>query len=342
MKTLLASNDRHFSGFIERLEGRCCPSCTIIASGGTLLILGDDAPDTVEITDDGAGGVSVECDGVVSPFEGIQRLVVKTRGGDDSVTYQLTNDLTTPRRIQMELGDGEDFADINFNASFQRPAPTVTLTKPLLVTLLGGADDDAVVARFGNVDIFSLPSNLKAVFNAHLGDGDDSFDAFLEGDITGGPMKLNIQGGEADDSLNIYARTDVENGPGSGGQAKLALNLRGQSGNDFIGVDYEGKLRRLEGGFKIYFQIQAEGGAGDDTIAVDYVADTFFNQYLPVYLFGNEGDDNITLNFEVTGGTFEGANFQRIDGGTGFDFFDTNNPDLVLVMKCEGSIQGGF
>src|SRR5262245_16474973 len=73
---------------LEELENRWCPSCTVTVTGNTLRITGDAGNNTVAIVDNGAAGMVVTCDGDAHPAAtGIQRVLVDTKEGDDTVSY---------------------------------------------------------------------------------------------------------------------------------------------------------------------------------------------------------------------------------------------------------------
>jgi hypothetical protein len=117
---------------VEQLEDRCVPACTItqtgVAPNVVLTITGDDAANNVQISDDGAGNITLACDGVISPVvPGVKDIVVTTKKGNDVVFYNLAGDLQAAqtRSVVVDLGDGNDFflaqatnnADINGTAS---------------------------------------------------------------------------------------------------------------------------------------------------------------------------------------------------------------------------------
>src|SRR5262245_19808275 len=101
---------------VEQLEDRCVPACTITQTGAApnvvLTITGDDAANNVQISDDGAGNITLACDGVISPpITGVKDIVVTTKKGADVVFYTLAGDMTLnqTRNVAVDLGDGNDF-----------------------------------------------------------------------------------------------------------------------------------------------------------------------------------------------------------------------------------------
>src|SRR5262249_9395724 len=83
---------------LEGLEDRNCPSF-IAVHGHTLLIFGDNSADTISIMDSGNGMVTGMINGQSATGTAIHNVVVHSRGGDDTLTYTLTNPLTTSEHL---------------------------------------------------------------------------------------------------------------------------------------------------------------------------------------------------------------------------------------------------
>jgi hypothetical protein len=104
---------RRFVPRLEPFDERALPSVTIdLFPDGTLQIVGDDANNVISISDSGkpdAGSVIVQADGGFYVADGpVTRIRVVTLGGDDTVDYQLSSDVTSNRTVQVELGLGND------------------------------------------------------------------------------------------------------------------------------------------------------------------------------------------------------------------------------------------
>src|SRR5215470_4151014 len=97
---------------LEALESRDCPSAAVVTYiPHTLLILGDSGDNTVKISDNGAGTVTASVDlGTAVTKSGINYILVFTKGGNDTVNYNLTGTLTTPRLLSVDLGSLADTA----------------------------------------------------------------------------------------------------------------------------------------------------------------------------------------------------------------------------------------
>src|SRR5688572_3006554 len=151
----------HHDALIENLEGRQLFAVAVaLAAPDTLTFVGNNAADTVNIQDDGAGtiqGSATNGAGVVTPFGpffGIRRVVVIGNGGDDHVLYQFTGDLLggpfAKRQITVDLGQGEDVFRLDATAD-------IDLGKQarLNVKVHGGVDDgrdDLAVNYRGEMD----------------------------------------------------------------------------------------------------------------------------------------------------------------------------------------------
>src|SRR5262245_38620262 len=83
---------------LERLERRDCLSCTGFERAETLVILGDDEANQIEIaatrdegpeeSDEGPEArIVISCDGgEPERFTGVSQIALETRGGDDEIT----------------------------------------------------------------------------------------------------------------------------------------------------------------------------------------------------------------------------------------------------------------
>src|SRR5437660_9080032 len=97
---------------LERLDDRAMPSVTFVETNGTLVIRGDQQANSIIISDDGstnAGNIVVQADGQsYTATTAITKIRVNSRGGNDSVEYDLNFDLMGARTVQAYLGNGDD------------------------------------------------------------------------------------------------------------------------------------------------------------------------------------------------------------------------------------------
>src|SRR5262245_62163810 len=110
------SKHRRFAPRVELLEHRWCPSCTVTVHGDVMRIVGDGGVNAVTVTDDGAGNVTAACDTASATGSGIRKIIIDTKGGADTVTVDVTGELTTRLDLRLELGSGNDTADLAFAA----------------------------------------------------------------------------------------------------------------------------------------------------------------------------------------------------------------------------------
>src|SRR5260370_3087351 len=176
---------------LEALEDRNCPSF-IGVRGNTLLIIGDPTADTVSITDSGNGTITGTIDGQSATGTTINHVVVHTRGGDDTLTYTLTNPLTSPLHLQIDMGAGNDTATLDFS-------PGITDTR-LKVDFTGGKGDDTLTSKFGTITASTVN------FRSDLGEGDVTVDNTLLGHIVGdSAVRFLVVGGPGADTLGFHA-----------------------------------------------------------------------------------------------------------------------------------------
>ncbi len=106
---------RQVAPSFETLETRFCPTVSVVASGHTLLIQGDDSANRVSITDNGSGQVTAEIssptDQTSLTADGIDTIQVNAGNGDDTVDYSLRGNLVQNLNLVVRLGAGNDRVD---------------------------------------------------------------------------------------------------------------------------------------------------------------------------------------------------------------------------------------
>jgi hypothetical protein len=104
---------------LEVLETRCAPACHLSEKLGVLSVVGDNARNVIQITDNGgtaAGSVTVTCGNTtLVSTNTIHDIRVQGGGGNDRVTYNLTGDLAPRlyRGLHIDLGMGNDTFQAN-------------------------------------------------------------------------------------------------------------------------------------------------------------------------------------------------------------------------------------
>jgi len=172
---------------LETLEGRDCPSVDAFVVGHTLVVRGDDADNTVTITDDGLGAVSADIDGTTVDGTDIRRINVQTRDGNDTVTYTASASLSASRNLGIDLGKGDD--------TFTMDAASGITSGSLNVSLHGHQGDNTATITLGTID-----EGARALLQLHGGNGDDDFSATFDGELNG-KLALDMHGGSGSDTL---------------------------------------------------------------------------------------------------------------------------------------------
>jgi hypothetical protein len=303
----LRSYGRRATSFVpqlEALEARNCPTF-IAVEGHTLLIFGSSAADTISIMDSGNGTVSGTIDGQSAMGTAINHIVVHSGSGDDTLTYTLTNPLTTSENIQINMGSGTDTAKLDFS-------PGVMNTH-LKVDFTGGKGADTLTTMFGPI------MNSKVNFRSNLGKGADTFDGTLMGNIIGdSAVKFLVEGGKGDDTLGFHAdTTNID--PGS----TLGVNLRGGKGDDTINVDYAGQVNGR-------FNLDARGGQGNDTVTANVTLNAGSAGEFRGDVRGGPGTDTLTFNVIDNSGGMADVD-ARLFGHAGDTITNTSN--VMVIME---------
>jgi hypothetical protein len=232
---------------MESLSDRTVPSASVVQTGETLTITGDQHANTVEIKDDGTpSGLTVTMDGVNYPVSGaVTMVVVNTKGGADTVSYDLTGDYVgTTRTVEVLLGNGNDTFTADLGHGIDA-ASTLALQvnggngkDNLSVTGTGGgpvAGTLSVQLNGGNgMDAISFDYSAEVdgslMFTADGGNGKDT----ISGDVTvaansTGTVLAHVQGGNGKDDLGLSVTGD-----GLSGLSKLDASVDGGHGKDTI------------------------------------------------------------------------------------------------------------
>ncbi|HKB03655.1 MAG TPA: hypothetical protein VKD90_15635 [Gemmataceae bacterium] len=336
---------RTFVPRLEALDDRLCPAATATQIGHTLVVLGDAAAAddvAVQFTGDGTADVFGITPPQDRPFSGVTHLVVKGRGGDDRVRVFMTgNTVSQPLTIQLDLGSGDDSADVNL-ANFQAPTGQlvpVTIRANLRLFVQGGAGADGAAVRLGAV------AGVRADVRARLGAGDDALDGFLMGGVgpdatgqTGGLEAWDVRGGAEDDSLNLYtAAIDL------GAKSRLVATLRGEAGDDTVAADMNvavAPINPLPARLvPAPVQLTLDGGDGADSVLADLVlrtpqanpTGTYYQ--LAAALRGGAGDDDLWLTLD--GGQDQKSSKATVDGGLGTDLYVGPTGPGIRVLGVE-------
>jgi hypothetical protein len=340
---------------LERLERRDCPSCTVFQKEETLVILGDEGANQIAIADTREGDIVVTCDvGDPHRFTGVNRIDLRTLGGDDEINATFSNPPDPVFEFRAELGTGNDRLTIS---GFD-PQPDPPLRRSSSFDIQTGAGDDEILATF------ACPADPNFHFRANLGAGDDRLNINWQNPPD--PVRLgesnppepvrtvdfDIHAGAGDDAIaarfacpsdHYHFRADLGAGDdrlsisGFDPQpdpplASAEFDIRAGAGDDEIVFDLGGA--EING----RFLVSAHGGAGNDRLAFGAIEPC----YLPgsetqFALLGGAGDDLIEMS--LTGLENEGGRFVlEAAGGIGNDHLVLGAIDPCYLPESETRI----
>ena len=310
-----------FAPRLEALEGRCLPAATVTQVGTLLTITGTSGPDDIRIGDAGTGQISVLSGPQTFPqiFNNVSRIRVRTLGGNDSVHYDLLGNANTALALDVKFGAGNDrfVAFMNGNA--------LTAGADYRLTVNGGAGNDRLRFTSGND-----PDRATV---ARLSEG------------------LALPFAQSTPSVGGTPRVDIALG------AALRLTLNGGSGNDTIGVNYEGTIAGSSSTTGTTFptgpagnpgilSVVANGGSGNDVITTRLIADANSGGRIAARDLGGPGNDDLTLTVQqrlVAAGQVPTFPFvdALIDGGPGFN--RCRRTPNVTAVRCQSDVlEPGF
>jgi hypothetical protein len=199
--------------------------CVASTRFGMLLIDGDRNANSIVIVDDGAGNLTVTSDcGIDHVFTGITQLRVRTRNGADDVRYQLMDNLSGVRNVVIDLGSGNDRAQID---------AVTQVSAGLSIQVFGRSGSDRLVAA---VDAVLADTDLSLLLDG--GGGADQIDATVVRRGAGRRVSALVLGSGGNDSLNLNL-----NDLSSGGATGIA-RIDGSGGVDTCTSSGAVELRR--------------------------------------------------------------------------------------------------
>jgi hypothetical protein len=169
----MAKSSRRFIPRLEAFDDRCLPSVTCVQSGDTLQVLGDDSANVVTISDNvvidpvtGERGVVVTGDGQTWTFgSSVARIQVYTYGGNDTVSYSATGDLSASRTLSVDLGTKNDAFNCNMDGL------SVGSHVDMVVQVFGQGGGDTVNLSAQNSSVGASGSMVIDLEGGHGKDG---------------------------------------------------------------------------------------------------------------------------------------------------------------------------
>jgi hypothetical protein len=227
------------------LEDRTLLSVTASISAGTLTLKGTGKAETVTLNDDGAGNVSVKGTGLgTQNFSRVDTIVIKMKGGNDKVTYNLNGALSTARTITPDLGSDDDTFTADINGD---------LNAKLTIDATGGGGDDVMTINSDNVNV------AKGVtFQADMdgNGGKDTITTNYSG-VLDGTLDLLNKGGDDKDKLKMFI-TALDGSTGKVGKNGDATAVEGNGNDDNLRLEV-----RVPAGVDVF--AEARGNGGQDT-----------------------------------------------------------------------------
>lgn len=221
----------------EPLERRDCPA--ILSLGGLVIVLGTSGADTVDITDDGAGNLSVTLNGTTRTIDDAAAVTVLTLGGNDTINYTLSGDQTGLSAVVVDAGAGDDAVTLtagNIGGQFGFAAG-------------GGAGADTLTATIGGVTV-----DATAIIALDGGGGIDTINADAVGEYDG-EFALALSGGSGNDAVS--GTIDVA----AGSTGEVVAVVSGGIGDDDLTLNVTGDgLPELGNLIAVL-----DGGPGTDT-----------------------------------------------------------------------------
>ena len=204
---------------LESLTDRITPAVTVTTGDdGVVTVRCDQRANDVEITDNGAAGVTVTVDGVEQEIPtDVTTLKVYTRAGHDTVDFTLGEGVTgTTRTVEVWLGNGHD--------TFAADLPGgLDASSDLTLRVDGGNGKDALSATAGG----AVAGGLTVEFKGNNGTDNLSFE--FAGTVTG-TVDLTLHGGNGVDT--IRGNLDVQ----AGSTGSVTAEVLGRNGKDDLGL----------------------------------------------------------------------------------------------------------
>jgi hypothetical protein len=249
----------------------------------TLLVLGTNSADVINITDNGTGAagnitVTLGNGATYTTQTAVSEVEVMSRGGNDHISYTLTGPLVAERTVLVDLGSGSDQFMGNVNGAIDNTAGldmevyagsgtdvmTINQTGPVLEGtfipfLSGGSGKDTMT--FNGTG----PINANAILNPALaaGSGKDTIVSNYSGTIDGTyAYNMMIKGGTGTDDIT----NDIHVGPGSEGSVGTGITTPAliKAGRGLEHIHYAVTVDPTGTGAQIYAELT--GVHGHDTV----------------------------------------------------------------------------
>jgi hypothetical protein len=272
---------------LEALEDRLVPTAGFNTAVGIDhgqhinigFLDGTDKADHFTIRDNGQGGVDITGDhGFHAVGTNLDRLVVLTFGGDDTVRYSLTGNRSRDFLVAVRLGDGND----RFTGTLNRD---INANRQMKVIVDGEAGDDLIT-------MYGTPTAPNRAGD-HLTDGLAINQNGLR-IAAGASLELDLDGGQGlfngNDRIFVDYQGELD--------GLLQIHARGGDGSDIVEVQLNlqaGSTGQV--GQSSVFPATVEGGSGSDTLLFEIKQDPA--SHCAVFAHMNGGEDFFGDDFDV-------------------------------------------
>ena len=177
------------------------------SGGGPVVVTGSWKNDVVIIIDNGLGDFVINLNGNITPVSDPDKIVVDTKGGNDTVIYRLTSGDGPPQRVggkvetfrlEVDLGNGGDRFYARLDGSI--------VNRTIEMDVDGGAGRDHLVmpgAEEGLTTNIAENSTLKVNFRG--ASGKDLVWCDYKGELNG-LFQLSVDGGKQKDELHVKTK----------------------------------------------------------------------------------------------------------------------------------------
>jgi hypothetical protein len=360
------SPSSRFLPILEALEDRSLLTATFTNVNGTLTIVNNGNLAVVDNGTSGTGNVTVFATGQgPMTFDNVTHIIVQDTGTRDGISYQLAGNLTAARRVDVDLGTGNDtfiaalggslLANTRMAINVAGRSGRETIQETVNGNLFDGsaltfnANGGTSNTLFTSIVTGALFANARNVLNVNGGPGNNTFAGLVTGPLlTGSGTSWNVNIGSGNDVLSAYVTTQLSVG------ASFSLGLFG-TGRDTINVGADNMVvapgaslvmalvsGNLSSSISDFFrgvmqgtvtQVAAGGNGGDTISQQTLLSDGSTTNFGGVnsFVIGNGGNDNL-LEVVRPSSLRRGVD-AVLDGGSGFNIARVNRP--VHVRNCQ-------
>lgn len=218
---------------IEALEDRTVPAVFVTRTGTTLAFAGNGNAEVLNINDNGLGVISFNGDidplsPTASPEAGIQTIVVRMGGGNDTVRYNLLGNLGffQQRTLNVDLDVGNDLFQANLSGR------NLLFRSSLNISVDGGVGNDVIGTLAFNTNLIRRSSLSVETTGGPFSSPSTDNDVILlsYSGRNDGRISSSARGGDGRDLI----RTRISERPGSRGFVRA--RAFGDDDNDNLGV----------------------------------------------------------------------------------------------------------